>query len=177
MQEVTEMFEVDPSLQELVDGARRNFRCRSTDEMTLRGRADCGRGRAHYALIDLANELQWDQYKILVEKTSVACLEVVVDVSPRAPQGGTQESIVSRQKERLDMADRRMSDAEFLANIANDSQFSVAMARDDFPDDTFEREVAQVDVDYLSESSAGEEYGGAPESEESESEARQHCSQ
>ncbi|KAF8644484.1 hypothetical protein HU200_066451 [Digitaria exilis] len=86
----------------------------------------------------------------------IAFLEVVVDVSPRAPQG--------------DMGDRRMSDAEFVANIANDFQFGVAMALDDFPDDTFEREVAEVDVDDLSESSSGEEYGGASESEESKSE-------
>ncbi|KAF8688241.1 hypothetical protein HU200_042366 [Digitaria exilis] len=97
------MFEVAPSLQELVDGARKNFGCRSTGEMTLRGRVDCGRGRAHYALDDLATELQCDQYKRLVEKTNVSCLKVVVDVSPRMPQGGTQESTVSRQEERLDM--------------------------------------------------------------------------
>ncbi|KAF8666277.1 hypothetical protein HU200_053700 [Digitaria exilis] len=103
------MFEVSQSLQEIVEGARRNFRCGVDDEMSLRGHVDCGRGRAHYALVDLATELQWDQYRRLVKKTSVACLEVVVDISGSAtrndglqeerrkfvPQGATQESTIS----------------------------------------------------------------------------------
>lgn len=57
MKEVTEMFDFPPTLQEVVDGARRNFVCGRDDDMTLRGSVDCGRGgRAHYALVKLASE-------------------------------------------------------------------------------------------------------------------------
>ncbi|KAF8765850.1 hypothetical protein HU200_008365 [Digitaria exilis] len=136
MQEVTEMFEVASSLKVLVEGAWRNFRCGRDDEMSLRGCVDYGRGRAHYTLVDLTTELQWDQYKRLVEKTNVASLEVVVDISRRVasndgfredlefmPQGATQESTVSQlglgasQQERLEMEE----DDEFEVDIANDS--------------------------------------------------------
>ncbi|KAF8667745.1 hypothetical protein HU200_052655 [Digitaria exilis] len=124
--------------------------------MSLRGHVDCGRGRAHYAFVDLATELQWDQYRRLAKKTSVACLEVVVDISgSTARNDGLREEVDiandSLAKETIEMEQRESSD----------DHFGVGMARNHFPDDTFEREEAEMNDDDISEGSEGGNDGGA----------------
>ncbi|KAF8705737.1 hypothetical protein HU200_030939 [Digitaria exilis] len=49
MKDVTRMFEVAPCLHEIVEYARSHFSCGVDDEISLKGRVDCGRGRATYA--------------------------------------------------------------------------------------------------------------------------------
>lgn len=44
MEEMTEMFDVAPTLQEVVECAQRNYRCVGDDEMTMRGQVDCCKG-------------------------------------------------------------------------------------------------------------------------------------
>ncbi|KAF8688324.1 hypothetical protein HU200_042285 [Digitaria exilis] len=105
MKDVTRMFEVAPCLHEIVECARSHFSCGVDDEISLKGRVDCGRGRAAYALVDLKTDVEWDQFKRLVEQSSVPYLDVVVTSQKTAgreggrelvAQLGTQESTISQ---------------------------------------------------------------------------------
>ncbi|KAF8692250.1 hypothetical protein HU200_039855 [Digitaria exilis] len=58
MKDVTRMFEVAPCLYEIVECARSHFSCGVDDEISLKGRVDCGRGRAAYALVDLKTDVE-----------------------------------------------------------------------------------------------------------------------
>ncbi|KAF8737089.1 hypothetical protein HU200_014204 [Digitaria exilis] len=78
MKDVTRMFEVAPCLHEIVECARSHFSCGVDDEISLKGRVCCGRGRAAYALVDLKTDVEWDQFKRLVEQASVPYLDVIV---------------------------------------------------------------------------------------------------
>ncbi|KAF8687366.1 hypothetical protein HU200_043053 [Digitaria exilis] len=159
------MFELAPTLQEVVECARRNYRCGGNDEMTLRGRVDCCRGgRPHYALVNLSSESYWVKYKQFVDKTNVISLEVVIDINRRPvsnvcarediPLGATQESIISHitcgrsveedigigelPNNRIDMVPPHMDD------------HLIAFANDDFPNDAFETDEEERDDDDLS---------------------------
>ncbi|KAF8663076.1 hypothetical protein HU200_055670 [Digitaria exilis] len=91
MKDVTRMFEVAPCLHEIVECARSHFSCGVDDEISLKGRVDCGRGRAAYALVDLKTDMEWDQFKRLVEQASVSYLDVVVTSRKTAGrEGGTE---------------------------------------------------------------------------------------
>uniref|UniRef100_K3XRJ7 Transposase MuDR plant domain-containing protein n=1 Tax=Setaria italica TaxID=4555 RepID=K3XRJ7_SETIT len=75
MNEVVELFDARPSFKDLVDRAMRKYGC-GVDEMTLRGRFDCGKARPHYVLMNLASESNWKQYEEVIEHANVVCLEV-----------------------------------------------------------------------------------------------------
>uniref|UniRef100_K3YKJ0 Uncharacterized protein n=1 Tax=Setaria italica TaxID=4555 RepID=K3YKJ0_SETIT len=55
MNVVVELFDAPPTFKDLVDRAMRKYGCR-VDDMTLRGRFDCGKARAHYVFMNLASE-------------------------------------------------------------------------------------------------------------------------
>lgn len=58
IKEVTKMFEVITTLQEIVDGPRSNFRCGRDTKIMLTGRVDCARGGiSNFALMNLTSEL------------------------------------------------------------------------------------------------------------------------
>ncbi|XP_012699040.1 uncharacterized protein LOC105913731 [Setaria italica] len=123
----------------------RKYGC-GVDEMTLRGRFDCGKARPHYVLMNLASESNWKQYKEVVEHANVVCLDVVVHICPRpnanvalrdevqlVVENGTQESTISQHG---------LGESQ--------SDFSLAIANDDFSNDTFKWEEANIDDDDIS---------------------------
>uniref|UniRef100_K3ZBZ3 SWIM-type domain-containing protein n=1 Tax=Setaria italica TaxID=4555 RepID=K3ZBZ3_SETIT len=74
MNESIAFFEGPPSFSDLVDRVMRKYGCR-VDEISLRGRFDCGKARAHYVLMKLASDANWKHYKDVVHEANVACLE------------------------------------------------------------------------------------------------------
>uniref|UniRef100_K3XS99 Aminotransferase-like plant mobile domain-containing protein n=1 Tax=Setaria italica TaxID=4555 RepID=K3XS99_SETIT len=109
-------FEGPPSFTDLVDRTMRKYGCR-VDEMSLRGRFDCGKARAHYVLMNLASDSNWKHMD-----------EVAV-----VNRNGTQES-------------------ENLQHVLGEtkSSFDLAIANDDFLNNTFERDEANIDDDDVS---------------------------
>uniref|UniRef100_K3Z028 SWIM-type domain-containing protein n=1 Tax=Setaria italica TaxID=4555 RepID=K3Z028_SETIT len=79
MNESIEFFDGPPSFSDLVDRVTRKYGCR-VDEISLRGRFDCGKARAHYVLMKLASDANWKHYKDVVHEANVACLEVIVEI-------------------------------------------------------------------------------------------------
>ena len=56
MIEDVELFDSSPSFNDLVDRVVSKHCC-GIDEITLRGRFDCGKARAHYVLLTLCSGL------------------------------------------------------------------------------------------------------------------------
>ena len=75
MEEHVQFFSTPPSFDGLVSHCREKFGW----PLSLRGRFDCGKERAHYVLMALSCENEWKDYKEVVKTSSVRCLEVVVD--------------------------------------------------------------------------------------------------
>ncbi|KAF8688807.1 hypothetical protein HU200_042135 [Digitaria exilis] len=169
MKDVTRMFEVAPCLHEIVKCARSHFSCGVDDEISLKGRVDCGRGRAAYALVDLKTDVKWDQFKRLVEQASVPYLDVVVTSRKTAgrkggrelvPQLGTQESTISQLGIGVINQEQMQSNGTECADDSDSETFSFDeiepdTAHDYFPNDVFEREKAEEDDDDISEGSDG----------------------
>ena len=82
MVEDIELFDSPPLLKDLVDRVVSKHSC-GIDEISLRGRFDCGKGRAHYVLMTLESEMHWRKYKDIVARANVVCLEVVVEITRR----------------------------------------------------------------------------------------------
>uniref|UniRef100_K3XRE7 SWIM-type domain-containing protein n=1 Tax=Setaria italica TaxID=4555 RepID=K3XRE7_SETIT len=153
MNEVVELFDARPSFKDLVDRAMRKYGC-GVDEMTLRGRFDCWKVRPHCVRMNLAFESNWKQYKEVVEHANVVCLEVVVDICPRPSanvalrdevqlvvENGTQESTISQHG---------LGESQ--------SDFGLAIANDEFSNDIFEREEANIDGDDISLGSKDDDF-------------------
>uniref|UniRef100_A0A0Q3S6S7 Uncharacterized protein n=1 Tax=Setaria italica TaxID=4555 RepID=A0A0Q3S6S7_SETIT len=153
MNEVVELFDARPSFKDLVDCAMRKYGC-GVDEMILRGHFNCGKVTPHYILMNLAFESNWKQYKEVVEHANVVCLEVVVDICPRpganvalrdevrlVVENGTQESTISQHG---------LGESQ--------SDFGLAIVNDDFSNDTFEREEANIDDDDISLGSKDDDF-------------------
>jgi hypothetical protein len=62
---------------------KENGELKNMNELTLRGRCDCGKGRAHLVMMNLPEEDDWKHYKETVRKANVSCLKVVADTSGR----------------------------------------------------------------------------------------------
>ncbi|RCV30672.1 hypothetical protein SETIT_6G113900v2 [Setaria italica] len=131
MNESIEFFEGPPSFTDLVDRVMRKYGCR-VDEMSLRGRFDCGKARAHYVLMKLASDANWKHYKDdVVHEANVAYLEVIVEIV-RMPG----PNVVLR--------------VEVAVVNRNECGFDLAIANDDFPNNIFERDEATIDDDNVS---------------------------
>ncbi|KAF8664539.1 hypothetical protein HU200_054720 [Digitaria exilis] len=153
MKDVTRMFEVASSLHEIVECARSHFSCGVDDEISLKGYVDCGRRRAAYALVDLKTDVEWDQFKRLVEQASVPYLDVVVTSRKTAvreggrelvPQLGTQESTISQLGICVIQQEQMQSKGTECADDSDSETFSFdeiepGTAHDYFPNDVFER--------------------------------------
>ncbi|KAF8676456.1 hypothetical protein HU200_047011 [Digitaria exilis] len=180
MKDVTRMFEVAPCLHEIVECARSHFSCGVDDEISLKGRVDCGRGRAAYALVDLKTNVEWDQFKRLVEQSSVPYLDVVVTSRKTAgreggrelaAQLGTQESTILQlgigviQQEQLQSKGTKFADDSDSETFSFD-ETEPGTVHDYFPNDVFEREEAEDDDDDdISESCDGGDDNDGYESE------------
>uniref|UniRef100_K3Z039 SWIM-type domain-containing protein n=1 Tax=Setaria italica TaxID=4555 RepID=K3Z039_SETIT len=141
MNESVEFFEGPPSFTDLVDRVIRKYGCR-VDEMSLRGCFDCGKARAHYVLMNLASDSNWKHYKDVVHEANVACLEVIIEII-RMPG----PNIVLREEV---MVVNRNGETEYA--------FDFAIADDDFPNNTFERDEANIDDDDVSMGSEDSEF-------------------
>uniref|UniRef100_K3ZEY3 Zinc finger PMZ-type domain-containing protein n=1 Tax=Setaria italica TaxID=4555 RepID=K3ZEY3_SETIT len=128
-----EFFEGPPSFTDLVDRVMRKYGCR-VDEMSLRGRFDCGKARAHYVLMKLASDANWKHYKDVVHEANVVCLEVIVEIV-RMPG----PNVVLREE--VTVVNR---------NGETECAFDLAIANDDFPNNIFERDEANIDDDNVS---------------------------
>ncbi|KAF8718081.1 hypothetical protein HU200_025559 [Digitaria exilis] len=140
------------------------------DEISLKGHVDCGRERAAYALVDLKTDVEWDQFKRLVEQSSVPYLDVVVTSRKTAGreggrelvvQLGTQESTILQLGISLIQQEQLQSKGKEFADDSDSETFSFdetesGTAHDYFPNDIFEREEAEEDDDEdISEGSDG----------------------
>lgn len=170
MNEQVELFSECPSFKDVVDRVMRNHGC-GLDEVTLRGRFDCGKARSHYVMIDLSSESEWNQYKDIVASANVACYEIVVDIRPRERpsvreddvqvpiENLTQESIVSQQLGDGPTVNINVHDG-------NSNPFDFARALNDFDAEVFEQEEEEVDDDDISTGSERDDYEFDVEEEE-----------
>jgi hypothetical protein len=85
MTELVKTFDGPPTFKDVVDCAMVNYGV-GMHEVTFRGHFDCGKARAHYVLMSLSSEENWNRYKKIVGQANVSCLEVVVDIT-RGPSG------------------------------------------------------------------------------------------
>uniref|UniRef100_K3Z0P2 MULE transposase domain-containing protein n=1 Tax=Setaria italica TaxID=4555 RepID=K3Z0P2_SETIT len=132
----------------------RKYGCR-VDEMILRGRFDCGKSRPHYVVMNLASESNWKQYKEVVEHANVVCLELVVEIF-RMPGTNLVVEIFRMPGTNVTLRDEVQlvnhngtQESEILQHGLGERQydFSLAIANDDFPIDTFEQEETNIDDD------------------------------
>uniref|UniRef100_K3YMG6 SWIM-type domain-containing protein n=1 Tax=Setaria italica TaxID=4555 RepID=K3YMG6_SETIT len=153
MNESVEFFEGPSNFTDLVDHAMRKYGCK-VDEMTLRGRFDYGKVRAHYVLMNLASDSNWKNYKDVVHEENVACLEVIVEIV-RMPG----PNVVLRDE--VAVVNRNgTQELEILQHVLGEtkSAFDLAIANDDFPNDTFERDETNIDDDDVSMGSEDSEF-------------------
>ena len=73
MHEHVEFFSGPPTFDALFSKCRDKFGW----PLSLRGRFDYGKERAHYELMSLSCEDEWKNYKEVVKSSSVRCLEVL----------------------------------------------------------------------------------------------------
>uniref|UniRef100_K3Y1J4 Transposase MuDR plant domain-containing protein n=1 Tax=Setaria italica TaxID=4555 RepID=K3Y1J4_SETIT len=141
MSNMFEFFEGPPSFTDLFDHAVRKYGCR-VDEMSLRGCFDCGKARAHY------------HYKDVVHEANVACLEVIVEiVCMPGPNVVLREEVVVVNR-------NGTQESEILQHVLGETEstFDLAIANDDFPNNTFERDEANIDDDDVSMGSEDSEF-------------------
>uniref|UniRef100_K3ZNC5 SWIM-type domain-containing protein n=1 Tax=Setaria italica TaxID=4555 RepID=K3ZNC5_SETIT len=145
MNESIEFFDGPPSFSDLVDRVMRKYGCR-VDEISLRGRFDCGKARAHYVLMKLASDANWKHYKDVVHEANVACLEVIVEIV-RMPG----PNVVMRDEVAV-VNHNGTQESEMLHHVLGETEhdFDLAIANDDVPNNIFERDEANIDVDNVS---------------------------
>ena len=82
MIEDVELFDSSPSFKDLVDRvvSKHSY---GIDEITLRGRFDCGKARAHYVMLTLESEMHWRKYKEIINHANVVCWKMVVEINRR----------------------------------------------------------------------------------------------
>ncbi|KAF8762993.1 hypothetical protein HU200_008840 [Digitaria exilis] len=122
-----------------------------------------------YALVDLKTDMEWDQFKRLVEQASVPYLDVVVASRKTAgreggrelvPQLGIQESTISQlgigviQQEQMQSKETECADDSDSETFSFD-EIEPGTAHDYFPNEVFEMEEADQDDDDISEGSDG----------------------
>ena len=78
MIEDVELFDSSPSFKDLVDRVVSKHSC---GHITLRGRFDYGKARAHYVMLTLESEMHWRKYKDIVARANVVYWEVVVEIT------------------------------------------------------------------------------------------------
>uniref|UniRef100_K4A117 SWIM-type domain-containing protein n=1 Tax=Setaria italica TaxID=4555 RepID=K4A117_SETIT len=145
MNESIEIFDGPPSFSDLVDRVMTKYGCR-VDEISLRGRFDCGKARAHYVLMKLASDANWKHYKDVVHEANVACLEVIVEIV-RMPS----PNVVMREEVTV-VNHNGTQESEMLHHVLGETErdFDLAIANDDFPNNIFERGEANINVDNVS---------------------------
>ena len=142
MVEDIELFDSPPLLKDLVDRVVSKHSC-GIDEISLRGRFDCGKARAHYVLMTLESEMHWRKYKDIVARANVICLEVVVELTRRT----RLEEPVGRVDEIPFPIENMTQESTFVEDVPNPtcaSDYDMAVVSDHLGPDSFE---AQDDTD------------------------------
>ncbi|CAO1941979.1 unnamed protein product [Urochloa humidicola] len=163
MNENVELFCSCPSYEDVVHRVMTKHKCQF-DEVTLRGRFDCGKARPHYVLIDLSSESQWNQYKEVVAGANVVCYEVVVELRLRAPRSVDNADRVESAHVRVENLSQVCNPSQVLdegptvnnLNQQDDdcSLFDLACLADDFNPEVFDED--ELDDDDISLGSEGE---------------------
>jgi hypothetical protein len=132
MTELVETFDGSPTFKDVVDCAMVNYGV-EMHEVTFRGRFDYGKARAHYVLMSLSSEENWNRYKKVVGQANVSCLEVVVDIT-RGPSGN-----VNMNEEVLFEVQNGTQESTILEEDlgCREPRREVGMMNDDFPNDCF----------------------------------------
>ncbi|CAN6222014.1 unnamed protein product [Urochloa humidicola] len=166
MDEQVELFSSCPSYKDVVHRVMTKHDC-ELDEVTLRGRFDCGKARPHYVLMDLSSESEWKQYKEVVAGANVVCYEVVVELRLRARRsvenadgdesGHVRAENLSRECNPSQVLDETPTGNNHNQQPDDSSLFDSFRLVDDFDPKVFEQE-EEVDDDDISLGSEGEEY-------------------
>ena len=142
MIEDVELFDSSPSFKDLVDRVVSKHSC-GIDEITLRGRFDCGMDRAHYVMLTLESEMHWRKYKDIVARANVVCWEVVVEIT-RTSRSQEPVGIVDEVPFRIENITQESTVVEDVPNLTCASEFvadyDMAVACDHFDSGTFEEE-------------------------------------
>ncbi|CAO2150019.1 unnamed protein product [Urochloa humidicola] len=136
------------------------------DEVTLRGRFDCGKARAHYVFMDLLSEFEWKQYKEVIAGANVVCYEVVVELRLRARRSVENADGDESAHVRAENLSRECNPSQVLDEVStvnnhnqqpdDSSLFDSFCLVDDFDPEVFDQE-EEVDDDDISLGSEGEE--------------------
>ncbi|CAN6357893.1 unnamed protein product [Urochloa humidicola] len=165
MNEQVELLSSCPSYKDVVQRVMSKHEC-AFDEVTLRGRFDCGKARAHYVFMDLSSESEWNQYKEVVAIANVVCYEVVVELHLRARRTVDNADGVESAHVRAENLSRECKPSQVLdeaPTVNNHNQqpddsslFDSFRLVDDFDPEVFDQE-EEVDDDDISLGSEGEE--------------------
>ena len=142
MIEDVELFDSSPSFKDLVDRVVSKHSC-GIDEITLGGRFDCGKARAHYVVLTLESEMHWRKYKDIVARANVVCWEVVVEITHRSR---SQEPVgrVDEVPFCIENITQESTVVEDVPNVTCASDFvgdyDMAVANDYFDNGTFEED-------------------------------------
>jgi len=163
MVEDIELFDSPPLLKDLVDRVVSKHSC-GIDEISLRGRFDCGKARAHYVLMTLESEMHWRKYKDIVARANVICLEVVVELTRRT----RLEEPVGRVDEIPFPIENMTQESTFVEDVPNPtcaSDYDMTVASDHFGPDSFEAQddMDAADDDDISLGSEDSEYDSSDE--------------
>jgi len=172
MIEDVELFDSSPLFKDLVDRVVSKHSC-GIDEITLRGRFDCGKGRAHYVMLTLESEMHWRKYKDIVARANVVCWEVVVEITRRSR---SQEPVG-----RVDVVPFRMENITQESTVVEDvpnftcasefvADYDMAVASDHFDNGTFEEDDDRGagDDDAVSLGSEENEYDSSDDEDDDE---------
>ncbi|CAN6222815.1 unnamed protein product [Urochloa humidicola] len=159
MNEQVELFSSCPSFEDVVHRVMTKHEC-DFDEVTLRGRFDCGKAMAHYVFMDLKSESEWNQYKDVVAGANVVCYEVVVELRRRARRTVESDHIhaenLSRECNPSQVLDEVPTTDDHNHQPDDSSPFDSFRLVDDFDPEAFDQE-EEVDDDDISLGSEGEE--------------------
>ena len=138
MLEDVQVFDMPPSFKDLVDMvSKHNW---GQGAISFRVRFDCGKDRPHYVLMKLELETHWRQYKDIVDRANVVCLEVVVEITRTT----TLEEPVGRVEEIPEILFRienMIQESTFVEDVPNPtcaSDYDMAVASNHLGPDTFE---------------------------------------
>ena len=168
MVEDIELFDSPPLLKDLVDRVVSKHSC-GIDEISLRGRFDCGKARAHYVLMTLESEMHWRKYKDIVARANVICLEVVVEITRRI----RLEEPVGRVDEIPFPIENMTQESTFVEDVPNPtcaSDYDMAVASDHLGLDSFEAQddMDAADDDDISLGTEDSEYDNSDEDDDGE---------
>jgi len=168
MVEDIELFDSPPLLKDLVDRVVSKHSC-GIDEISLRGRFDCGKARAHYVLMTLESEMHWRKYKDIVARANVVCLEVVVEITRRT----RLEEPVGRVDEIPFPIENMTQESTFVEDVPNPtcaSDYDMAVASDHLGPDSFEAQddTDAADDDDISLGSEDSEYDSSDQDDDDE---------